>query len=134
MPGKDPSQKIRLMFLPIFVVAGIVLGYALMRAGEELGPLQMIILVLALTAATVFLEVFATWWDNRHQQKGVEQTSLEMVGKKGTVEEECIPEGIVRVGQEIWNAVSVDGECLKPGDRVVVKERQGLKLLVERAS
>ena len=37
------------------------------------------------------------------------------------------------IGNEIWNAVSLNGEFLKVGEQVIVQRRDGLKLTVESA-
>lgn len=53
-----------------------------------------------------------------------------MLGKSATVVEECNPQGKVRVETELWNAISLEGH-LKVGDRVVIRDLEGLTLIVE---
>ena len=75
MISKVPSRKIRLVMLPIFLILAILGGYGLIWADEKLGSLQMFILVSGIIAATGILEVFATWWENRHKTSATAEGS-----------------------------------------------------------
>lgn len=56
-----------------------------------------------------------------------------MVGKTGEARDRLDPDGYVRVGEEFWRAQLLPGaEALEPGDRVRVREQQGLTLIVEK--
>jgi membrane-bound ClpP family serine protease len=54
-----------------------------------------------------------------------------MVGEEGEVVEPLKPQGVVRVGVEYWQAVSIDGE-LECGDLVEIVKVERLKLEVKR--
>ena len=52
-----------------------------------------------------------------------------MISKKGIISSE----GKVKVGNEMWNAVSIDGKSIAVGDTVVVRDIDGLRLVVEKS-
>ena len=55
-----------------------------------------------------------------------------MLGKRGSVQRACMPEGTVTVAGELWRARSLGDVDLRPGEVVVVRDVEGLCLLVER--
>ena len=65
----------------------------------------------------------------RGRRKAVGAETL--IGAQATVIEACRPDGQVKIGGEIWEASCAAGA--DPGDIVRVVDRQGLRLLVERA-
>jgi membrane protein implicated in regulation of membrane protease activity len=68
------------------------------------------------------------WWSQRRRAKvGVEA----LVGREGVVLSNLGPEGQIKLGGEIWRARCPD-QC-DVGARVVVREVDGLTLLVEPA-
>ncbi len=54
---------------------------------------------------------------------------MDMKGMKGVVVRSLHPDGVVKIGGELWNARSVAGGA-EPGTNVVVVSQQGLKLIV----
>ncbi|UCE23429.1 MAG: hypothetical protein JSU74_08980 [Candidatus Zixiibacteriota bacterium] len=54
-----------------------------------------------------------------------------LIGKTGTVQQDCDPNGTVKIENAIWSAESIDGSALTAGSRVVVKDIEGLKVFVE---
>lgn len=68
------------------------------------------------------------WWSKRRRAiVGIET----LVGKSGIASTDLWPEGQIRIAGEIWRA-RCDGGC-DAGTRVVVREIDGLTLLVEPA-
>jgi membrane-bound serine protease (ClpP class) len=56
-----------------------------------------------------------------------------MVGKTGFVKADFAPDGMVRVGSELWSAEKVDlTEAISKGERVEVVEVEGLRLKVKK--
>jgi membrane protein implicated in regulation of membrane protease activity len=51
-----------------------------------------------------------------------------MISKKGIF----TSDGKVKVGNEIWNAVPIDDQKIAVGDTVIVRDIEGLKLVVEK--
>lgn len=66
--------------------------------------------------------------------KQAEPTNADMVlGKTGIVTEKIdnlAPSGLVKVNGSVWTARSADGSVIAEGERVVIKEISGVKLLV----
>lgn len=57
-----------------------------------------------------------------------------MISKGGIVIEKCAPIGKVQIGSEIWMAESIDGREIDPFDRILVRDMDGLKLIVENVT
>jgi membrane protein implicated in regulation of membrane protease activity len=98
----------------IIAIAGTCLGYHLivlivLRDYERRhGPLRM--------------KTFYT--RSRTGQEG-------MIGKKGVVVRACAPKGAVRVGAELWTAVSATAEPIPEGGSITVCDIEGLTVFVE---
>ena len=56
---------------------------------------------------------------------------LPVISSKGKVVSPLVPEGLVRIGGELWVAESPD-EDMDIGTEVIVTEQDGLKLVVRR--
>lgn len=56
-----------------------------------------------------------------------------MVGSKGKVVSPLVPEGLVRIRNELWIAKSAGGD-LKPGGKIIVVAQDSLKLVVCESS
>jgi len=66
------------------------------------------------------------WWSKRRRSVvGAEA----LVGRRAIVSSACMPDGQVRVAGELWRAHCVAGAG--EGDEVVVREVDGLTLVVE---
>jgi membrane protein implicated in regulation of membrane protease activity len=104
-------------------------------------------LVVALLVAVLFLDepwnwvvvgIGAAWeiaetglivrWSQR--RRSVVGTEA-LVGRVGVVAGDCMPEGQVRVAGELWRARCAGGAAV--GDEVVIREVDGLTLVVEPA-
>ena len=57
----------------------------------------------------------------------------DMVGSKGKVVTPLAPEGLVRIGSELWVAKSTSGE-MESGEEVIVVGQDSLKLVVHERS
>jgi len=55
-----------------------------------------------------------------------------LVGRQAVVVEPCDPDGRVTVGPELWFARSITGVAISVGTAVVVREVEGLRLIVEK--
>ena len=66
--------------------------------------------------------------------KKAEPTNADMVlGKTGIVTEKVdnlTPSGLVKVNGSVWTARSADDSVIEEGERVIIKEISGVKLLV----
>ena|SRR5829696_8274844 len=65
------------------------------------------------------------WSQRRQAQVGVET----LIGRRAVVAADCMPDGQVRVAGELWRAHCRAGAGV--GDEVVVRELDGLTLVVE---
>jgi membrane-bound serine protease (ClpP class) len=89
-------------------------------------PWSIVVIGLAVVA-DVAETAFWIWFSKRRRvQAGPEA----LIGARGVVVEPCLPEGQVRVAGELWRARSRLGAVT--GDRVSVRGRDALVLLVER--
>lgn len=78
---------------------------------------------LELAETTLFI-----WWSKRRESVVGTQA---LVGRRALVAADCTPEGQVRVAGELWQARCPAGAAA--GDAVVVREVDGLTLVVEPA-
>ena len=90
-------------------------------------PAPWSVVVVVGAAALEFAETAFSVWISR---RGVPQVGVEtLAGAMGRVVADCLPAGTVRVGGETWRA-RCDGGA-RAGDRVRVRARDGLVLIVE---
>jgi membrane protein implicated in regulation of membrane protease activity len=54
-----------------------------------------------------------------------------MIGKEGIVINNLNPDGIVEIDAEIWNAESIDKKLIDKNSKIIVKDIEGLKLIVD---
>ena len=54
-----------------------------------------------------------------------------MILKKSVVIKKCDPEGKVRIGSELWNALSKDKKEVNVGENIIVRDIKNMKLTVE---
>ena len=57
-----------------------------------------------------------------------------MIGRRGKVAKTCNPIGKAKIRGEWWNAESIDGREIVKGQEVVVRDIEGLTLIVEEAT
>lgn len=69
--------------------------------------------------------LFVRWSQRRRSVVGAEA----LIGKRAIVAADCMPTGQVRVAGELWQARCAGGAAV--GDEVVVRELDGLTLVVE---
>jgi membrane protein implicated in regulation of membrane protease activity len=72
--------------------------------------------------------LFIRWSQRRRSVVGAEA----LMGRRAIVAADCRPEGQVRVAGELWRARCAGGAAV--GDEVVVRELDGLTLVVEPAA
>ncbi len=72
--------------------------------------------------------LFVRWSQRRRSVVGAEA----LIGQRAVVAADCMPAGQVRVAGELWQARCAGGAAA--GDEVVIRELDGLTLVVEPAS
>jgi len=89
---------------------------------------------LALLAFWVFKDLLLYPWLRSAYLPADGRPASRLIGARGLAEQELAPEGLVRIGRELWSASIVAGASNVPcGSRVEVKKVRGLKLIVELA-
>ncbi len=75
---------------------------------------------------------FTVWMIYKSRREGRESLRAPLEGATGTVTTALAPRGTVRVNNEIWTAISHDGNVIEAGERVQVRKVNGLILTVAR--
>ncbi len=88
-------------------------------------------LILIIVIISVFLLVFVIDRVIAAHRKKVSTGREDLVGKSAVVRNELNPEGTVFVEGEIWLA-RIDSGIAVPGEYVVIKKADGLKLYVSK--
>jgi membrane protein implicated in regulation of membrane protease activity len=114
----------------IIVIGGTVTASVLLALWfryHTLPALLLSALTYAVVAVVAFVKITEEIQPTRHIDESV-------VGKVGVVVSEPTPSkpGVVKIGSQLWSAKAY---CeLKTGDKVVVRSREGLYLVVEKTS
>ncbi|AFL95698.1 hypothetical protein CL1_1499 [Thermococcus cleftensis] len=110
------------------IIVGVFLFLVLPQAGVEIplwisAPLMVVLLVKDFLIAPYVL--------GGGLEKKPSTGPEALVGRKALVVEELDPKGIVKLDGELWRAECVNGKA-RTGEKVVVVEVRGTKVLVER--
>ena len=100
--------------------------WGLPRLGVRL-PLSVLVSVMVVWALVAALSFMMS----TRALKRKEAVSLTMIGSEGSVVKPLAPEGQIMIKGELWGARSVEGN-IEEGEKVVVIERDGLKLIVRK--
>lgn len=93
-----------------------------------LGPL----VAAALVAAWIVKDLLIYRFVRHAYETGSATPSERLIGGLAVVERDLAPEGIVRLGHEVWAARLDGGGALGTGERVRVLAVEGMVLVVER--
>ncbi|WP_461866721.1 NfeD family protein [Thermococcus sp.] len=122
------SKALRvLILLADEIVVGLLLLVVLPAMGLHI-PLKAVLLLLAVLIGKDIIAAPRIWKDF---EKDVKVGLETLLGKEATVIRELNPEGIIKIGNEFWNARCINGSA-KPGEKVKVVKTRGTMLLVER--
>jgi membrane-bound serine protease (ClpP class) len=91
-------------------------------------PLWLLVIIIILVV--VFI-VFAVIWSVRAHRNRVTAGKEDLIGSTAVVETALDPKGIVLVEGEHWTAV-IDNGRAEPGEDVIIRSVQGLKLTVSK--
>ena len=106
------------------VIAAIVLwGLPEFDIYIPLAVLVVIMVAWALNAVTFF------WIGSRALRRKPVSGLGSLIGDKGKVIRTLAPDGVVKIGDELWEARAAGGR-IEPGEEVTVIEQDGLKLIV----
>jgi len=109
-------------------VISLVLGSIILFEGGGGGPRLSWAVIAGATVSTSVFFLFIVGAGLRAQRRRVTTGAQGMVGGRGKVIERLAPSGRIRVGDELWNAIS--GETLEPGTEVEITGVNGLVLRV----
>ena len=107
--------------LALFILLGLP------RLGVKI-PLGGLIAMMAGLAA---YGVVSFRLGNRALKKKPVTGFTDMVGISGIVIESLAPKGVIKIGSELWEAESAE-HPISVGEKVIVVERSGLKLIVRK--
>lgn len=114
----------------IWFAAGALAALIATLAGVGNVWIQLLIFVIVSAVALIVTRPLVKKLIN----KKAEPTNADMVlGKTGIVTEaidNLAPSGLVKVNGSVWTARSADGSVIAEGEKVVIKEISGVKLLV----
>ena len=99
------------------------------RLGVRVSLAGLITLMVLLAAMAIFL----FWAGSRALSRQPVPGLGSMVGSRGKAATPLAPDGLVKIGNELWLAKVADGTAAD-GDEVVVVGQSGLQLTVARAS
>jgi membrane protein implicated in regulation of membrane protease activity len=79
-------------------------------------------------------EQYLKEWEDELRHREIRRISgtRAMIQKRGIVIKKCAPEGKVRIGNELWTALSIDGTEIDIGEHIFVRDITGMKLIVEK--
>lgn len=89
-------------------------------------PVVLIVVLILWTIAAVVIYRAGSKALDRRPASGLGM----MVGSRGVVVRPLTPQGMIRIGAELWLAQSPTGE-INEGEEVIVTAQQGLKLTVK---
>lgn len=89
-------------------------------------PVALIVVLILWTIAAVVMYRAGSKALDRRPASGLGT----MVGSRGVVVRPLTPQGMIRIGAELWLAQSPTGE-INEGEEVIVTAQQGLKLTVK---
>ena len=104
----------------ILIILGLADTTGFFKIDNHLSAFQFITLLLGIYALLSIIEVISVARAEKERARNFKDSS---VGKKGIVLNDCSPEGTVKIGQEIWKALTASGSTLKKGEEIIsVKE------------
>ncbi|OGO30893.1 MAG: hypothetical protein A2Z29_01415 [Chloroflexi bacterium RBG_16_56_11] len=101
--------------------------WLLPEAGIYLPVALLVVVMVGWAGIAAWLFVFTS----RTLKKDVPAGLPSMVGTTGRVASDLDPEGLVKIGGELWGAVSTGGD-IYAGAKIVVVAQDGLKLFVSK--
>ena len=103
----------------------VIVLWGLPQLGIHTPVWGLIAIMVAWAANAVFFYLIGSRALRRRPVAGLGS----MVGGKGKVVTPLAPDGVVRIGDELWEATSAGGQ-IDVGEAVTVVEADGLKLIV----
>lgn len=117
----------------IFADAGLLFqavgGYLLFAET----PVSPVIIGVTVVVAWLYNRMLLVPTMQAHRLQTASDEADDVLGRVGRVVKPLDPTGTINVNSELWTARTRDGETLDAGTPVIVLERSGLELTVEKA-
>ena len=121
--------------LGVGAIVSFIVGAVILFGGDApiMPPTQVNRWLVGGVSGALGLTLGTTVWMIYQSRRGGRTPTREpLEGMKGTVTATLAPRGAVRVSNETWTAVSLDGNVINEGERVEVRKVDGLILTVAR--
>jgi membrane protein implicated in regulation of membrane protease activity len=140
---QPPSRKeYRMMLIVLWMhpIIWFTMAYLAFFVWHVSGWYRLLVyLLLAITLPSLQVltrsyEKYLKKWDELYNPREIRRSGLDaegMILKKGVVIKKCNPEGKVRIGNELWNAVARDETEIDIGENIIVRDIKDMKLAVE---
>ncbi|MGD9488039.1 MAG: NfeD family protein [Calditrichaceae bacterium] len=124
------TKKILIRYVFLQIPGIVILSTILFAAGEWIAyPVWINIAIISLWLIKDVL-LFPHVWHSYDPSRPARSNNL--IGGKGITNERLNPEGMIRVGGELWRArLSDEAKPVEKGEHVIIKEVQGLVLIVD---
>ncbi len=119
-------------FISIFFAIGCFIASLVSLVIPSIGA-QIIVMCLVSGIGVMFCRsILQKYFEVNKEIKP--STINAIIGKSGVVTKSINPDdiGLVKIEGEIWSATSIDSEVLPEGTTIVVKNIDGVKLIVKR--
>ncbi len=121
------------VFHPVFFFAALGIAAAAATVSAFFFSFEIQLLVFAICGIIVFFTIRPSVVKYIYSSKETKTNIDAMIGKSAIVTEDILPQsntGRVKVGEETWIGVSLDGKPIKKGEKVAIVNVEGTKLYV----
>ena len=135
-PPKRPKLWGYVLLAGVSVVALIVVLATVFNWGRFIGPVIIGVLAAGVVLLVAFWDAIDAWGNERNVETNPQDVYSEDIGRTVTAIADFSPAsssstGKVSLGGETWDAVYEGEQPPSKGDKLVVAQRDGLKLVVK---
>jgi membrane protein implicated in regulation of membrane protease activity len=122
------------LFYPVFFFAALGVASAVTVIASLFLNTQAQLGVFSFVSLVVFFAVRPKILKRLYSKDNVKTNTDAMIGKKGIVIEDILPnrQGRIKIGDETWIGVSTNNEKIEKENVVVVERVEGVKLYVKK--
>lgn len=130
MKKDEWTKEILIRYILLQIPGLVILSTILFAASEWIQYPFWINMVIILLWVTKDVLLFPHVWQSYDPSRPSKSNNL--IGGKGVADESLNPEGMIRIGGELWRARLNEGAGpVKKGEFVIIREIQGLVLIVD---
>ena len=107
---------------------GIIAVLLIQKIPIVISPFYMRVIFYISVSLLIIRLAFTKPWKNSNVSIGEEG----LIDRTGLVIEECSPIGRVKIGNELWQAKSINGDNIAQGDTIIVHRVEGFLLFIEK--